>query len=198
MRCKLLVISLLIGVVASPSLAKPIRYDIDSAHTDISWMADHLGFSKSIGEFGTSSGHITLDEEQPSESSVEITVDIASLHTGDSTFDKHLLAKEFFNYDEFKRATFKSTNVTLTGEKTATVTGDLSLHGVTKPLTLGVTLNKIGKNAFSGKQTAGFTVRGLIYRSQYGMTYGLPLVGDQVDLVIEAEAVLSTAAKPAP
>lgn len=170
--------------------AAPLRYEIDSPHTDILWQADHLGFSKSMGEFARSSGYFLLDEANPAATIVEVTIDMASLQTGDAKFDKHLKSKDFLNLDEFKRATFKSTSVEVTGEKTANLTGDLTLHGVTKPITFEVTLNKIGKNAFTGKQTAGFSLRGKIYRAQYGITYGLPMVGDEVTLIIEAEGTL--------
>jgi polyisoprenoid-binding protein YceI len=176
--------------LTSPALAAPVTYEIDSSHTDIVWMADHLGFSKSIGEFARSSGTLVLDTENPAASHVDVTVDIASLQTGDAKFDKHLLSKDFLNLDEFRRATFKSSNVEITGEKTARVTGDLTLHGVTKPLTMDVTLNKMGKNPFSNKETAGFSIRTKLYRSQFGITYGLPMIGDEVELVIEAEATL--------
>jgi polyisoprenoid-binding protein YceI len=181
------------ALISVQVLAEPVRYEIDSAHTDIVWMADHLGFSKSVGEFARSSGFFVIDEANPAASIVDVTIDIASLKTGDVKFDSHLLKMDFFNVEQFKHATFKSTQVEVTGEKSARVTGDLTLLGITKPVTLDVTLNKIGKNPFSNKDTAGFSARGKIYRSQFGMTYGLPMIGDEVDVQIEAEGNPATA-----
>lgn len=186
-RTLTLVSAALLALTSAQAFAEPVRYEIDSAHTDIVWMADHLGFSKSVGEFARSSGFFVIDEANPAASTVDVTIDIASLKTGDAKFDAHLLNMDFFYVEQFRHATFKSSQVEVTGEKSARVTGDLTLHGVTKPVTLEVTLNKIGKNPFSNKDTAGFSARGKIYRSQFGMTYGLPMIGDEVDLIIEAE-----------
>jgi polyisoprenoid-binding protein YceI len=170
--------------------AEPLRYIIDSSHTDIVWHADHLGFSKSIGEFARSSGFIILDESNPTQSHVEVEVDLGSIQTGDAEFDAHLKSNDFFFVEQYKVARFVSKNVEITGDKTARVEGDLTLHGVTKPIVLDVKLNKIGKNPFSKKETAGFSARTKIYRSQFGITYGLPMVGDEVELIIEAEGNL--------
>lgn len=182
--------SLIISFFPLCTLAAPVRYEIDSAHTDIVWKADHLGFSKSVGEFATSSGFVELDAENPSSSKVEAIIELTSISTGDKKFDNHLKSKDFFSVNEFKRATFKSTGVQMIGENKAQVTGDLDLHGITKPITLEVTLNKTGKNPFTNKETAGFTARTKLYRSQFGITYGLPMVGDEVALLIEAEATV--------
>ena len=97
--------------------------------------------------------------------------------------------EDFFNVEKFPEMTFKSTGVTVTGENTGDVTGDLTLLGVTKPVTLHVTFNKAGKHPMGDKYAAGFSATGTLRRSDFGMDYGLPMVSDEVELRIEVEGV---------
>ncbi|MBN67479.1 MAG: polyisoprenoid-binding protein, partial [Rickettsiales bacterium] len=111
------------------------------------------------------------------------------ISTGIPKFDAHLKNEDFFNVEKYTTATFKSTDIKVTGEKTAVITGELSMLGKTAPLELEATLNKIGENPFNNKQVAGFSLRGTVYRSKYGINYALPAVPDSVDLIIEAEGI---------
>lgn len=167
-------------------------YIIDEMHTNIVWSASHLGFSKSFGTFSGVSGSFMLDEAEPEQSSVEISVDTASIVTGIPKFDEHLKSKDFFNVEAFSTATFKSTKIEKTGDKTAKIHGDLTMLGKTHPLVLDASLNKVGINGFNKKATAGFSLSGQIDRTKYGMDYGVPGIPAMVDLIIEAEGIKQT------
>jgi polyisoprenoid-binding protein YceI len=163
-------------------------YKFDPNHTTVNWSANHFGFSNPSGKFTAVDGSLTLDEKNPQKSAVEVTIKIESLNTGLPKFDKHLKSVDFFDAEKFPTAKFVSTSVTLVGKKSAKVKGDLTLHGVTKPVTLEVKLNKIGVNPLSQKQTAGFSATTIIKRSDFGIDYAIPGVADEIKLNIEAES----------
>ncbi len=176
-------------LIAAPAKAntETETYGFDKAHTQILFFVNHLGFSNSSGKFLDFDGAFVIDREDPSKSNVDVTIQTASINMDDEKWDAHLKNADFFNVEEFPTMTFKSTNVELTGEDTAKVTGDLTLLGVTKPVVLNVTHNKSDFHPYSGKMVAGFSVTGVIKRSDFGMDYGLPAVGDDVTLRIEVE-----------
>ena len=178
---------LFLAAFALPAQAAEV-YTLDLSHTNIYWHANHLGFSTPSGKFARVEGKVTLDEAAPEKSSVNVTVWPGSVLTGIDDFDTHLRGKDFFNAEAFPTATFESTKVTKTGENTAKVEGNFTLLGVKKPLTLDVTLNKIGIFPMNNKKTAGFTATATLKRSDFGMSYGIPAVSDEVKLTIEAEA----------
>ena len=163
-------------------------YDLDKPHTQIMFGVEHMGFSTSYGKFTDYEGHITLDNGALQNSEAEITIKTDSLSMGDETWDEHMKGPDFFNVAQFPAMTFKSTKVEVTGEHTAILTGDLTILGVTKPVTLQVTHKKSGKHAMKDVRAVGFTARGTLKRSDFGMGYGIPMVGDEVALIIEAEA----------
>ena len=186
-----LVLTALAGMalVGAPSLAhaQAQTYKLDAAHTAITWHIDHFGFSKPSGKFMNVEGSVTLDQDNPANSHVEVTIPVAKVNTGVPELDEHLIGPDFFDAAQFPTATFKSTHVTITGEHSADVTGDLTLHGVTKPVTLQVKLNRMAENMFK-KQTAGFTASTTLKRSDFGMTTYLPNLGDEITIEIESEA----------
>jgi polyisoprenoid-binding protein YceI len=163
-------------------------YTFDQNHTSVSWSANHFGFSNPSGKFTEVSGSLTLDEKNPKNSAVDVVIKIESLVTGLSKFDKHLKSADFFDAEKFPTAKFTSTSVVLSDKKTAKVKGNLTLHGITQPVTLNVKLNKLALNQFTQKQTAGFSATTIIKRSEFGMNFGIPGISDEVKLVIEAEA----------
>lgn len=175
-------------ILAPVSAHAADTYTLDPSHTSVIWTAEHFGYSKPHGIFSMIEGTVTLDKAAPGKSSVNVTVNTGNLFTGNSKFDDHLKSKDFFNVGEFPKATFVSNKVEVTGEKTAKVTGNLTLLGVEKPLTLDVVFNKEAPNPMSQKPTVGFSATGTIKRSQYGMVFGTPGVSDDVKIVIEAEA----------
>lgn len=186
------IVSLLTAALVSSASLAADTYLIDKTHTNIIWSASHLGFSKSFGTFSEVSGHFILDEANPQNSSVEVLVRPSSVVTGIAKFDSHLKSKDFFGIEAHPAITFKSTQIELTGEKTAKIHGNLTMLGQTHPLVLDATLNKVGINGFSKQPTAGFSLTGSVERSLYGMTYGAPAIANEVGLIIEAEGLKQT------
>lgn len=166
------------------------KFLLDSTHASVLFGVSHLGFSKTFGRFNTVEGAFTLDADTPEKSSVVVTIDAASLDTNHAKRDEHLRGAEFFDVAQFPNLTYKSTSVKRTGEKTATVTGDLTMHGVTKPVPLEVTLVNTGPNPMDNtKIVAGFSARGTLKRSDFGMAYATPVLGDDVEIIIEVDAI---------
>jgi polyisoprenoid-binding protein YceI len=141
------------------------------------------GLSHMNGKFMNAVGTVTLDEAAPANSKLEVSFDINGVNTGVPALDAHLKTADFFDAAQFPTATFKSTKVEVTGKDTAKVTGDLTLHGVTKPVVLDVKLNKITDD----KKKAGFAATTTIKRSDFGISKLVPMVGDQIDLSIDSE-----------
>jgi polyisoprenoid-binding protein YceI len=183
---------LLATTIALPLSAQAAdTYKLDPSHTAVVWHINHFGFSNPSGKFTNIDGAILLDEQNPAASKVNVVIPISSLVTGIPKLDEHLRTKDFFDIDQFPTASFVSDTVTVTDKKSATVQGMLTLHGVTKPVTLNVVLNQIGDNMFK-KKTAGFSATTTIKRSDFGMTTYLPALGDDIKLDIESEANIAT------
>lgn len=163
-------------------------YSFDPNHTNILFHDNHFGFSSPSGRFGIKDGSVTLDEQDPAKSAVNVTIDTSSLSTGIAKFDEHIKSPDFLDAGKFPTATFKSTKVEVTGKDTAKVSGDLTLHGVTKPVTLDVKLNKEGEHPMTKKKAVGFTASTTIKRSDFGVTKYVPDVSDEVKIDIESEA----------
>lgn len=174
---------------ASAAAQAAEHYTLDASHTNIVWKADHLGFSAPSGKFTKVEGDLTLDEKHPEKSSVNVTIYPMSITTGNEKFDGHLRSADFFNVDAFAKAMFRSTSIKKTGDNTADIRGNLTLLGVTKPVTLKARLNKIAPNPYSQAMTAGFSAKAVIKRSEFGVNYGLPGIGDDVVIDIETEFV---------
>jgi len=162
-------------------------YKLDPTHTSVIFIVNHLGFSDYQGRFGGVTGELTLDREDPSASSASITIDLNQIDSGVEALDNHMKTADFFNVEEFPTATFTSTSVELVGDNAATVTGDLTLLGETKPLVLDVTLSGEGTHPMTGDEVVGFSADGVVTRTDYGMDFLVPGVGDEVTLQISSE-----------
>jgi polyisoprenoid-binding protein YceI len=169
---------------ALPARAGEDVYDIAKPHTQILFSVDHMGFSRSYGKFLGYDGHFKLDDDHPEKPSVEAVIHTDSIDMGDRAWDKAV--KGIFKTDKFPDMIFKSTAVRRLSKKTADVIGNLTLLGVTRPVTLHVTFNKEGRNPF-GKYICGFSAYADIKRSDFGMKDYLPVVGDDVHIIIETE-----------
>jgi polyisoprenoid-binding protein YceI len=167
-------------------------YEFDSNHTQIIWHADHFGFSHPAGKFSDISGKINFNEDKPEKSSLEVLIKISSLNTGLKKFDDHLLGVDFFDAVKYPTAKFISNKIQITKRNQAKIFGELTLRGVKKNIVLDVNLNKIGVNPFSQKKTMGISANTKINRSDFGIDYALPGVGNQVYIDIEAEATLQS------
>jgi polyisoprenoid-binding protein YceI len=172
-------------VVASPSSAAD--YKIDPNHTHVLFLVDHLGFSKMIGFFTTFTGAISFDQDKPEASKLNVAIKTASLQTQFPPRDSDLKGADWFNVKEFPQMTFVGTTFTKKDDTSGEIVGNLTMLGVTKPLTLAVTFNKAGKRA-DGADAVGFSAHGSLKRSDFGMKTFLPYIGDNVDLMIETEA----------
>lgn len=175
------------ALLALPFSAFAASYSIDPAHTFPRFKIDHLGFSTMMGQFNATKGSLNYDEAKGT-GSVEITIDANSITTAHEKRDKHLRSPDFLNTAEFPEITYKSTKASIKNGK-GTVDGNLTMMGVTKPVTLTVTRMKCGEHPFSKKQVCGFDATASIKRSDFGVKYGLPAIGDEMDLLIELEAV---------
>lgn len=183
--------SVILLCMSNNAIAEANRYHIDPAHTNILVNVSHLGFSDMTIEALQPEGKLVFNPDKPQESKIDIVMKAANIDGDDEKFNQHLQSADFFNVAQYPDITFTSTKIDVTGERTAQVTGDLTLLGVTKPLTLDVTFNKAGVNPFSEKETVGFTAHGHLQRSEFGMNYGLPGIGDEVSIIINLEAVQS-------
>lgn len=171
-------------------------YTLDPKHTNITWSANHLGFSSPSGKFTNASGTITLDEARPVNSAVAIAIQTGSLQTGLIEFDNHLKGPEFLNTTRYPEATFVSKSITV-HDKSAKIVGDFTLLGITNRITLDAKLNKIGLNNYTQRKTVGFSASTTIKRSDFGMNFGIPDISDNIKINIEIEAVLDSNAKKA-
>ena len=190
MRLLLSLVFLAFIFTGSPARAEADRYEFDKSHTNLLFFVSHIGFSKMVGEFRDYSGYFTFDQEHPENSSVEVTLHPAGIETDSDGLNAHLQKEEFFNTEKYPDITFKSTAIKVTGANTGDITGDLTLLGVTKPVTLHVTFNKAGQHPATKNYVAGFSASAQIKRSEWGMTtYAPDIVGDDVTLMFEVEGI---------
>ena len=189
--------ALLSACFAAPAFAAPVEYTIDSNHTQVRFGWNHFGFSNLEGIFEKVSGTFVYDADNAANSSVTASIDLSAIDTGVDKLDEHLATPDFFDVAQFGTATFKSTKVAAAGEGKLVVTGDLTVHGVTKPVTLDVTVNKIGPHGMTKKPSAGFDATATIKRTDFGVGQYVPNVSDEIRLEITVEATESSVAKKA-
>lgn len=174
-------------------LAIPVHattYTLEPDYTQGVFRWNHLGFSSPAAQFAQGAGTLEFDQAQPTHSSVQVTIPLATLSTGVPALDEDFRSKEFFDTGRFATATFKSTRVQQGKTKDRLhVTGDLTVHGVTKPVTLEVRVVKIGTNPRTGLPTVGFEATTQLKRSDFGLGAYVPQVGDEIQLQIISQAV---------
>ncbi len=163
-------------------------YTVEPRHTHITWAVSHFGTSTFRGKLNKTSGKVVLDAAAKT-GSVEITVDPTGSVSGDDRLDKHLQAEDFFNPAKFASAVFKSTKVEFNGQAPSKIEGNLTLLGVTKPVTLTVTAFNCKMHPAMKKDFCGADATATIKRTDWGMKYGVPNVGDEVRLDIAIEAI---------
>lgn len=161
-------------------------YVIDASHSHVQFSVDRFGFNSVIGAFRDVSGSVALNEKDPAKSAVTARIVVSSLQSGDATRDEHVTGARWLDAAAYPEIRFTSTKVELVDEDEAKVTGDLTLHGVTKPATLHVKLNKFGSDPATKKKAAGFSASAEVKRSDFGLTAAQGLVGDVVTIRIEA------------
>ncbi|HYD17088.1 MAG TPA: YceI family protein [Patescibacteria group bacterium] len=183
------VAALIVLMLAATPAAAADKYSFDPAHTQILFSVSHMGLSHSHGRFAKFDGYFTFDEKNPVAGSVEVTVDMDSVDMGAQDWDEAVRSDKLLDARRFPKMTFKSTSVKKTGAVTGTVTGDLTLHGVIRPLMLEVVFNKAARNPYNKNLNAGFTATGRLKRSDFGMDQYIPDVGDEIAITIEVEGI---------
>ena len=163
-------------------------YRLDPVHTRVAFQVSHAGFSRPIASFSQVQGELAFDEADWSTATLEARIPIATLDLGDGDWQQRILDRSFFDVAKFPEARFVSTRVEPVDATHARFTGDLSLHGVTRPVTLEVTLNALRRHPLTFRRTAGFSATGTLRRSDFGMDAWKSVVGDEVTLIIEVEA----------
>ncbi|MHA1564529.1 MAG: YceI family protein [Alphaproteobacteria bacterium] len=186
----LLIATFILGV-AKPSQAAPAQYVIDPEHFSVGFMVSHIGYANLLGMFLEAEGSFSFDEATASLSDIRIEIDASSVFTNHKKRDKHLRSPDFLNAREFPKIVFTGSRAEKTSETTGIVEGNLELLGQSRPVTLDITLNKAAVYPFGHKKhTLGLSARASFKRSAFGMTYSLnDLVGDNVDLILEFEAI---------
>lgn len=179
------------------SMTVPGVYKSDTSHAYITFSYDHQGYSRPWLRWRSWSGDLTWNPAAPEQSSVTAVINVASIDSGVDEFDEHLKSADFFEAEKYPQITFNSTSVTIDGPATAKVAGDLTIKGVTKPVTLDVKINRAADDNFAKGYKLGFSGKTAIKRSDFGVDKYTPFVGDDVEIVVEAEFVMAKEA-PAP
>ena len=165
------------------------KYIFDPAHTQIEFRVDHLDFSHPSGRFLKFTGGFTFDQDAVEGSAVSITIDPASIDMGSTEWERVMKSGTFLDVKKYKEITFQSAKIEKTGPKTGRITGNLTLHGTTQPVTLDVRYNKSGTHPYNKNYIAGFEAHTTLKRSDFGMNFGLPGIGDEVDVFIQVEGI---------
>ena len=173
-------------LVRDPARVPAGMYAVEPDHTQVIFSVSHFGFTNYFGSFSNVSGSLSLTPKNPAAMSVSVSVPVSSVSTTSQKLNEKLVAADWLGAADYPAMVFRSTGVILTGENTANVTGTLTLHGVTKPLTLRATFNAAGVNILDGKETVGFSLTGSLTRSDFGVGKLVPLVGDDIQLIISA------------
>jgi len=178
-------------VITDPAAAPSGKYSVHPDHTQVVFSIFHMGISPYMGSFGRATGTLDFDSKTPEKSAVSVDIDMTSTSTASEEIRNQLLSASVFDTTKFPKASFKSTSIRKTSENTGDITGDLTLHGVTKPVTLHARFHGMAQNMSNGAARLGFSATAELKRSDFGLTFmrWAPMVDDSVDLLIEAEFV---------
>jgi polyisoprenoid-binding protein YceI len=177
-----------IAFAPAATLAAPITYAFDTVHSRLTFYVSHLGYSNSVGQLSIAPGTFSFDTADWSKGQVTATLPADGLTFGDAKWDTHIKSADFLDAAKFPNITFTATKVEQTGTNTGTLTGDLTVHGVTKPVTLQLRLNGTGVHPMMKVPAIGFTATGKLKRSDFGVAAYVPMVGDELDIRLEVEA----------
>lgn len=183
--------SFIAALAAATLLAAPVAaasYQVDSTHSSVVFKVKHLGTANFYGRFNGITGTLDFDPANPTAAKVNVEIPTQNVDTGNTQRDDHLRSPDFFDAKQFPTMSFASTKVTKTGEHAYDVTGNLTLHGVTKPVTLKVEHTGSGKHPRSGKDLIGFEARATIKRSDFGMQFMVGPLSDDVEIILAIEA----------
>lgn len=176
------------ALIAAPMIATAADWTLDKSHAVIAFSVDHLGFSTTRGIFEKYDATIDFQPDNVEASSVEVVIDAASINTFWAARDEHLRNADFFNVEKFPTITFKSTKIEKTGDDTAKIMGDMTMLGMTKPVTFDAKLTQMGPHPFNPKaMVAGMQVTGTIDRTEFGMGTFAPAVGAVIPFTFDLE-----------
>ena len=179
---------ILAAVAAAPALAAPETFVVDSNHSFPSFSYNHLGYSIQMSRFDKATGTVTLDKAAKT-AAVDIVIDTKSVNTGSATFNEHIQGEDFLDTAKHPTATFKSTKVVFEGDKPVSIDGNLTLKGVTKPVTLKVTAFHAMPHPMLKKDAIGANATTKVKRTDFNMGKNVPYVGDEVTIDIALEAI---------
>jgi polyisoprenoid-binding protein YceI len=192
--------ALALGLVASAASARASEWEIDPAHSTAQFSVKHMMVTTVRGQFDKVTGRVALDDKDPTKSSIDVKIDPATINTREPKRDEHLKSADFFDVKKFPEITFKSTKIAKAGKNKFNVTGDLTMHGVTKPVVLAVEGPTAEAKSPFGQTVRGVSATGKVNRKDFGLNWnkaletGGVLVGDEVTLQIDAELVRKDAA----
>ena len=185
---KLTAALILAAVAAAPALAAPETFVVDSTHSFPSFSYNHLGYSIQMSRFDKATGTITLDKAAKT-AAVDIVIDTKSVNTGSATFNEHIQGEDFLDTAKHPTATFKSTKVVFEGDKPVSIDGNLTLKGITRPVTLKVTSFHAMPHPMMKKDAIGANATTKVKRTDFNMGKNVPYVGDEVTIDIALEAI---------
>jgi polyisoprenoid-binding protein YceI len=178
-----------LAFAATGAMAAPEKYTLDASHSQIVFSYNHIGYSTTYGMFSGFEGEIMFDQEDPANSSVTVSMPVRSMLTGWEKRFEHFMSADFFDAADDEMVSFTSTGIEVTGNNTAKITGDLTINGVTKSVTLDATLNKAEAHPMKdGQPWAGFDATTTLLRSDFGVGAFAPAVSDEVQVMISIEA----------
>ncbi len=181
-------LAVLIATSAASAMAAPETFTIDPAHTYPSFEADHMGLSYWRGKYKKTSGTVVLDRAAKT-GALDINIDAASIDFGLDAMNAHAVKEDIFDVAKFPTVTYKSKSITFKGDDPISIEGDLTLHGVTKPVTLLVTRFKCIMHPMHKKEVCGADASAVFNRADFGVTKGIPMFSPEVRLAIQVEAI---------
>jgi polyisoprenoid-binding protein YceI len=174
-------------VFAASAQAEPVTFKIDNSHTYPHFTYSHFGFSNQTHTFDKTSGKVVLDRAAKT-GSVDVTIDVASVNTGFALFNEHIQGEDYFNTAKYPTITFKSDKMAFKGEQPVSLTGDLTIKGVTKPVTLTITHFKCMPHPMLKVEACGANATTEVKRSDFNMGKNVPYVSDEITLTLAIEA----------
>ena len=178
------------GIKTEHQELSPGTYRLDPDHAVILWKVNHLGFSNFVGRFEKFDASLNFDPASPEKASIDVIIETAAIDSGVEALDEQLISSNFFASETFPQARFQSSQITITTNNEGKVTGDLTIRGISKPVTLDVRFQGGGTDFLRGNaEILGFEATTQFNRSDFGMTYLVPAIGDQVSLEIFLEFV---------
>ena len=185
---KLILLSTVFFLLAGNVSARTESFDVDPVHTRIAFIVSHAGFSNAIGTFSGSTGQLQFDENDWGQSSISVSIPVASLNLGDADWQKKILDGTFFDAEKYSSARFVSQRIEKLSDNTGIAHGVLTIRNISQPVSLDFSLNLLKRHPLTFKRTIGFSATAKISRKAFGMTAWSSVIGDEVKIMIELEA----------